>query len=98
MAYIAWESPGGIQALGQWNLYKGKASRGEYAMGIYLVVPETIDIIYAEKRFKVPQEPQAYHNLLNNNYAVNGGMLHNCGAFRRMFPADWSAYDHLRVD
>jgi hypothetical protein len=98
-AYVAWEHPGGIQALGQWRLYPGRASQGDYAMGISLVVPEQLEIVYAGSRFRVPEEPQAYYTLLNNNWAPpNGAMLHTCGVFRRIFPADWSGYDLLRVD
>ncbi len=97
--YVAWEHPGGLQALGEWRLYKGRASQGETAMGIATVIPDRLDIIYAPSRFKVPQEPQDYYALLNNNYAPpNGAMLHTCGVFRTIFPADWSAYDLLRVD
>jgi hypothetical protein len=98
-AYVAWENPGGFQALGQWRMYPGQASRGRYAMGISTVIPDRLEIIYAAGPFKVPQEPQHYYSLLNNNYAPpNGAMLHTCGVFRRIFPVDWSAYDLLRVD
>ncbi len=98
-AYVAWEHPGGIQALGEWRVYKGRASQGEHAMGIANVIPDRIDLVYAPSRFKLPQDPQDYHGLLNNNYAPpNGAMLHTCGVFRRIFPADWSEYDLLRVD
>ncbi len=98
-AYVAWENPGGFQALGQWRMFKGQASQGEHAMGISLVVSGPLDIVYAASRFRVPPEPQAYHNLLNNNWAPpNGAMLHTCGVFRRIFPIDWSGFDRLRVD
>jgi hypothetical protein len=98
-AYVAWEQPGDIQALGEWRLYKGQASEGEVAMGIANVIPDRIELVYWPSRFKLPQEPQDYHGLLNNNYAPpNGAMLHTCGVFRRIFPMDWSGFDLLRVD
>jgi hypothetical protein len=96
--FVSWQSPAELQFLGQWNLFKGNASQGDYAMGISRVIPEQLDISYSPVKFKVPGEPQLYYNLLNNNYATGGAMLHTCGIFRRIFPVDWSAYDLLRID
>jgi hypothetical protein len=33
--YVAWEAPGGFAALGQWMIYKGNASQGQHALGIW---------------------------------------------------------------
>src|SRR5262245_61784504 len=33
-SFVAWDTPGGFQPLGQWPMFKGNASQGDYAMGI----------------------------------------------------------------
>ncbi len=97
--FVSWQSPAILSALGQWNLFKGNASQGDYAMGISLALPEQLDIVYSPKKFKVPAAPQLYYHLTNNNYGpASGAMLHTCGTFRRIFPIDWSVYDLLRID
>jgi hypothetical protein len=96
--YVAWQSPGGFTALGQWVVYKGNASQGQHALGIGLVTNQQ-DITYSPTRIALPPEPVRYHGLLNNTWAGPSGALFNtCGVFRRVFPSDWSEYDLLRLD
>jgi hypothetical protein len=96
--YVAWGNPGGFAPLGQWVVYKGNASQGEHALGISLVTHQQ-DIVYASGKIELPPEPVFFYGLLNNGYAGPGGALFNtCGVFRRIFPADWSDYDCLRLD
>lgn len=97
--FVAWENPGAIQALGQWVMYKGNASQGDYAMGISLVMGDDIQIVYSPVKFKLSPEAVRYYGFFNNNWAApNGALLNTCGVFRRIFGADWSAYDLLRLD
>src|SRR5262245_60714322 len=92
--FVALESPGGFAALGQWALFKGNASQGDYAMGVSLMVhPDYLH--YAAGKFELPAEAVLYYGLLNYPH---GARLHTCGVFRRMFPMDWSDYDLFRLD
>lgn len=96
--YVAWQSPGGFAAIGQWLIFKGQASQGEHALGISLVTNRDY-IVYSPTKIELPPEPVWYYGLLNNNWAAaNGALFNTCGVFRRMFPADWSDYDLLRLD
>ena len=84
-------APAGNPAAQQWRFFKGKASQGDYAMGLSLMGP-------SEKfAFSVPPEPQRYYGMFRNN-AVTSYALNTCGTFRRLMPMDWSAYDRLRLD
>src|SRR5262245_38669695 len=94
---VGWESPGGFAQLGQWMVFKGKASQGQHALGIGLVTNQQA-ITYSPTKFDLPPEPVFYYGLLNNPYASGGSLFNTCGVFRRMFPADWSDYDLLRLD
>lgn len=76
-----------------WRLFKGKASQGDYAMGLSLM--RTGDDIPFD--FKVPAEAQRYFGVFRDNWA-NGAWLNTCGVFRRLLPMDWSAHDLLRLD
>src|SRR5262245_34925137 len=92
--YVAWESPGGFQALGQWTLFKGNASQGDYAMGISpLYHPDYLHYPPPGK-LELPAEAVLYYGMLNYPH---GARLHTCGVFRRIFPTDWSDYDLLRL-
>jgi hypothetical protein len=92
--FVALESPGGFGALGQWTLFKGNASQGDYAMGISLMAnPDYLH--YAPGKVELPAEAVLYYGLLNYPH---GARLHTCGVFRRMFPLDWSDYDLFRLD
>jgi hypothetical protein len=76
-----------------WNIYKGKASQGEYALGLSLV--RTGDDLPFD--FKVPAEPQRHFGVFRDNWG-QGAFLNTCGTFRRLLPIDWSAHDLLRLD
>src|SRR5262249_43302258 len=83
--------PNGSPSAQQWRFFKGKASQGDYAMGLSLMGPSE------GHAFKVPADAQRYFSMYRNNgltvYALN-----TCGTFRRLMPMDWSAYDRLRLD
>src|SRR5262245_4396842 len=96
-AFVGWEGAGGFVQLGQWMVFKGKASQGQHALGIGLVTNQQA-ITYSPTKFDLPPEPVFYYGLLNNPYASGGSLFNTCGVFRRMFPADWSDYDLLRLD
>jgi hypothetical protein len=78
---------------GQWRFFKGKASQGDYAMGLTLV--RTGDELPFD--FKVPADAQRYYGVFRDNWG-QGMLLNTCGTFRRMMPMDWSAHDRLRLD
>jgi hypothetical protein len=96
-AFIGWEGAGGFAQLGQWMVFKGKASQGQYALGIGLVRHQQA-LTYSPAPFALPPEPVFYYGLLNDPYASNGSLFNTCGVFRRIFPVDWSEYDLLRLD
>lgn len=78
---------------GQWRFFKGKASQGDYAMGLSLV--RTGDEIPFD--FTVPAEAQRYYGVFRDNWG-QGSLFNTCGTFRCLMPMDWSAHDRLRLD
>jgi hypothetical protein len=76
-----------------WNLYPGKASQGQYALGMSLI--RTGEDLPFE--FPVPSEAQRYYGVFRDNWA-QGAFLNTCGTFRRLLPMDWSTHDVLRLD
>lgn len=98
-AHAAWEMPGLMSMIGQWRVYRGKASQGEHALGIGgPALSGEPQIVYSPVKFKTPPEPYFHYGLLSNGYALNGSLFSTCGVFRRIFPSDWSDYDLLRLD
>src|SRR5262245_20552378 len=76
--FVALESPGGFTSLGQWTLFKGNASQGDYAMGIApMANPDYLH--YAPPgKFPLPAEAVRYYGLLNYPHGLR---LHTCGVF-----------------
>src|SRR5262249_47577973 len=95
--FVGWEGAGGFAQLGQWMVFKGKASQGQHALGIGLVRYQQA-LTYSPTKFDLPPEPVFYYGLLNDPYASNGSLFNTSGVFRRIVPIDWSEYDLLRLD
>lgn len=74
---------------------RGNASRGDYSLGLARVeTPAERPLSAFTPIPAADPEPWRYYGMFQNG----SGTFNTCGLFRALFPADWSAYDLLRID